>query len=345
MKTVRNAIIIVIAGAALGLAINTIRNATNTGGLSLKTHWDDNRKFSGVTEVPPSYQPGDSLLSLRDAHEIYTRGKAIFVDTREPGEYQEGHIAGAISFPFERWDEYWEAVKPTLDPQKEIIAYCGGLDCELSLFTSRELKQLGYEKAYIFFGGWEKWKEAGLPIETSQPTAAENSSSELLIPGFLGAYLLIVMALGITGKIPIKRSSIVFASRLILGALFIYASFDKALNPFEFAKITHNYRLLPPAIINIGAVILPWIELLAGILLIVGYRVKGANLIIGGLLVMYIIMLGITASRGINIACGCFSTSAAAKGNIYMRILEDVGMLLLALHIFFFYKTKSRRFT
>lgn len=345
MKTLRYAIIIIILGAVVGFAANFARNLTNSGGLSLKLPWEDNRKFSGATEIPPSYQPGDSLLSLRDAHEIYAKGKAIFIDAREPGDYQEGHIKGAISFPFEHWDEYWGAIRPMLDSTREIVAYCGGLDCELSLFAARELQRLGYGKAYIFFGGWEKWKEAGLPIETSQPSPADSDGSEWIIPGLLGLFMLGALLLIITGRMTIRRSSLIFISRLILGMLFIYASFDKALNPFEFAKIIHNYRLMPPWIINIAAIILPWIELLAGILLIVGYKVRGANLIIGGLLVIYIIMLSITASRGINIACGCFSTSAAAKGNIYMRILEDIGMFLLFLHIFFFYKLKSRRFT
>ena len=49
--------------------------------------------------------------------------------------------------------------------KRKIVAYCGGFDCELSLFAARELKSLGYEKSYTFFGGWQKWVDAGLPIE------------------------------------------------------------------------------------------------------------------------------------------------------------------------------------
>jgi uncharacterized membrane protein YphA (DoxX/SURF4 family) len=143
----------------------------------------------------------------------------------------------------------------------------------------------------------------------------------------------------------LEDKRLVLLSRLILGGLFIYASYDKLFNPLPFAQIIHNYRLMPPAFINIIAVILPWIELSAGILLIIGIRVRGANFIIFTLLIMYIAMLSITAARGINIACGCFSTSLAAKSNIYERIAEDIGMFILSIHILKCYRRKSRRYS
>ncbi|OGC89562.1 MAG: hypothetical protein A2W25_14455 [candidate division Zixibacteria bacterium RBG_16_53_22] len=167
MKSLRDAILILIVGALIGIAVNTVRNSTSAKGLAWDTPWPDNRQKREL-ELPPSYQPGDSLLSLEEAYGIYLRGNAIFIDSREPYEYEEDHIKGAINLPFEQWDTYWESVRPMLDPRKEIVAYCGGLDCELSLFLARELKQLGYEHSYIFFGGWQKWNDAGLPVEKSE---------------------------------------------------------------------------------------------------------------------------------------------------------------------------------
>jgi uncharacterized membrane protein YphA (DoxX/SURF4 family) len=140
----------------------------------------------------------------------------------------------------------------------------------------------------------------------------------------------------------LRNPNVLFISRLILGAIFIYASFDKALNPLAFAKVIWNYRVTPPGLINIAAVILPWIELLAGVLLVFGFKVRGANLIINGLLVFYIVLFMVTAIRGINVACGCFTTSTTAKSNLILRIIEDIGMLILGMHIFSFYKAKGR---
>ena len=166
MKMIRDAILIVIIGAAVGLGVNTGRNAADKG-LPLKTHWLDNRKIQAL-DKPPSYQPGDSLLSLEDAYSLYLDSMTIFLDARPSDEYDQGHIKGAINLPFEEWDQYWDKVKPQLDSTREIVCYCEGLDCELSLFAARELKQDGYPKAYIFFGGWLKWKDANLPIESAE---------------------------------------------------------------------------------------------------------------------------------------------------------------------------------
>lgn len=167
MKSIRDAFFIVIAGALIGVAVNAIRNATPAKGLAWDTPWPDNRQKREL-EFPPSYQPGDSLLSVEDAYSLYLRGDATFIDAREPYEYEEGHITGAINFPFEQWDAYWDSVRPMLDTGQAIVAYCGGLDCELSLFMARELKLLGYDKSYIFFGGWQKWNDAGLPVEVPE---------------------------------------------------------------------------------------------------------------------------------------------------------------------------------
>lgn len=166
MKTLRDAILIIIIGAAIGLGVNAARTAGGEG-LPLKTHWLDNRKIQAL-DKPPSYQPGDSLLSLDEAYSLYLDSMTLFLDARSPDDYDQGHIKGAINLPFEQWDQYWNNIKPKLDPKREIVCYCEGLDCELSLFAARELKQQGYPKAYIFFGGWLKWKEAGLPLESSE---------------------------------------------------------------------------------------------------------------------------------------------------------------------------------
>ena len=140
----------------------------------------------------------------------------------------------------------------------------------------------------------------------------------------------------------LQHSTILLISRILLGALFIYASIDKIMHPLAFAQVIHYYRLTPPDMINIFAVILPWMEFLGGLLLITGYRVRGSSLLLGVLLVFFGAVLTITAARGINVACGCFSTSTAVKSNLLMRIIEDVGMLLLALHIMLFHKGKLR---
>jgi len=125
-----------------------------------------------------------------------------------------------------------------------------------------------------------------------------------------------------------NRRWLFLAIRIIIGGLFIYASIYKIMNPLAFAKIIHNYRLVPPDLINSMAIILPWIELISGVCLIVGFKFRGANLLIISMLVVFIIALSVSYARGININCGCFSSAANVKSNLLARIIEDVLMLL-----------------
>jgi uncharacterized membrane protein YphA (DoxX/SURF4 family) len=120
----------------------------------------------------------------------------------------------------------------------------------------------------------------------------------------------------------------IFALRLIIGGIFIYAAVDKIIHPEAFARIIHNYRLLPPSLINLLAIFMPWIEFIAGICLIIGFKYKGANLLIIGMLLVFIAALAISHARGININCGCFSTASSVKSDLLARIIEDILMAI-----------------
>lgn len=136
----------------------------------------------------------------------------------------------------------------------------------------------------------------------------------------------------------LEKKQILLISRIVLGGLFIYSGIDKIIDPLSFAAIIHHYRITPPNMINFAAIVIPWIELIAGVFLIFSIRLKASALTINLMLVFFTVVLAITAFRGINVACGCFSTSMAVKSNLVIRIIEDFGMLALGLHVMFFSK-------
>lgn len=68
---------------------------------------------------------------------------------------------------------------------------------------------------------------------------------------------------------------IMLAARLILGGVFVFASVDKILHPAAFADAVYNYQILPDSLINVAAIILPWLELVLGSLLIIGVWMPG----------------------------------------------------------------------
>ncbi|MBN2399119.1 MAG: DoxX family membrane protein [Candidatus Aminicenantes bacterium] len=125
-------------------------------------------------------------------------------------------------------------------------------------------------------------------------------------------------------------------ARLVLGGIFIHASLDKIGHPLEFAKIIGNYRILPEFLVTLPALVLPWVELLCGLLLIAGIWARSAAWLLSSLLLTFILALAVNAWRGIDISCGCFSTSAADTESAYVLIFRDLLILIPGLLIVFF---------
>lgn len=114
---------------------------------------------------------------------------------------------------------------------------------------------------------------------------------------------------------------LVWALRLLLGGLFLFAAVGKILNPAEFAVAIRKFQLLPHDWTNLPAIALPWIEAVAALLLITGPWRRGAVVWLGGLLVGFLGLFGWAMLQGLEVDCGCFG-----KLGIYMKVLAgDVG--------------------
>jgi len=123
--------------------------------------------------------------------------------------------------------------------------------------------------------------------------------------------------------------------RVILGVIFIYASYDKILHPKAFAEVVYNYQILPDKLINLTAIFLPWFEIMIGVFLIVGFWMPGTVIWCNTLLVVYIGALGFNLARGLDINCGCFSTTKGSSISIE-HILWDAVFLSLSIYLSFF---------
>jgi len=134
----------------------------------------------------------------------------------------------------------------------------------------------------------------------------------------------------------VKDGIMVVGSRLILGVLFIYASIDKIIQPADFAEAVYNYQILPGFLINLTAVILPWLELILGLLLIIGLFQEGSVLIVTGLLVVFLGAMIFNLARGLGVYCGCFSATMDGTDNAPMAwyVFRDGLFLLPAFYLF-----------
>jgi uncharacterized membrane protein YphA (DoxX/SURF4 family) len=129
-------------------------------------------------------------------------------------------------------------------------------------------------------------------------------------------------------------------ARIIVGCVFIYASLDKIMHPELFAEAVYNYQLSPEVAVNVVALWLPWLELLSGVLLVLGVWVRGSSLILSGLMLVFLGSLGINLARGLDIHCGCFTTQGSDPMTI-LTLFRDSLFLFFALYLFWLYQVKS----
>ena len=90
---------------------------------------------------------------------------AVFVDVREPEEWQHGHIDGSVPAPRGLLEFFADPASPRhkdrLDPGRRMIVVCAsGARASLAALT---LKTMGYSDVAILDGGLKGWNEAGLP--------------------------------------------------------------------------------------------------------------------------------------------------------------------------------------
>jgi uncharacterized membrane protein YphA (DoxX/SURF4 family) len=141
------------------------------------------------------------------------------------------------------------------------------------------------------------------------------------------------------------RRAMMWLGRLILGPVFIYAGYSKALLPnshfwpwffFKFSLSTNianfafqveAFKLLPPWGVQFVAHTLPFTEIILGFLVLIGWQLR----IFGTMLAAIIVGFSVVVTRAyllhMNINCGCFATPQPID---MTKVLEDAGMALLA---------------
>jgi uncharacterized membrane protein YphA (DoxX/SURF4 family) len=132
----------------------------------------------------------------------------------------------------------------------------------------------------------------------------------------------------------LRHPALHWALGVALGGVFLYASLDKIRKPADFARIVYHYQLIGPSAeigpwaANTLAVTLPWIEVVAGLLLATGFWRREAALVAGLLLLAFVGAVGFTLYKGIDVEnCGCFSVSGAGRGAGVALILGDLALL------------------
>jgi rhodanese-related sulfurtransferase len=127
-------------------------------------------RLAEVSQLLRTYITARDDLEPVPAAELLERirqGLVTVLDVRPPEEYAAGHVPGAINITSDVLSSHLKK----LPKGREVIAYCRGPYCLLSVDAVAMLREKGY-RARRMEDGFPEWKASGLPVE-SLPTAAD----------------------------------------------------------------------------------------------------------------------------------------------------------------------------
>ena len=120
-------------------------------------------------ESPPTGIPVPKMVSFLDvASQFFGQETVTFIDARDQGTYEAGHIPGALHIDAERLGSdplVGADVLASVAQSQVLIVYCSGGQCDLSRKLATNLIVRGYPKVLVFEGGWNEWVEEGQPEE------------------------------------------------------------------------------------------------------------------------------------------------------------------------------------
>jgi molybdopterin/thiamine biosynthesis adenylyltransferase/rhodanese-related sulfurtransferase len=135
------------------------------------------------------------------AEEEIGQDNAVVLDVREPDEYEQGALPGAVHIPRGTLETSVEGKIP--DKSSHVVIYCAG--GTRSAFAAKTLQDLGYSDVASVIGGFNRWKDEGRPWSTPQALSSEQRNRyqrHLLLP-----------EVGETGQLKLLDSKV-----LLLGA-------------------------------------------------------------------------------------------------------------------------------
>jgi len=123
----------------------------------------------------------------------------------------------------------------------------------------------------------------------------------------------------------VKIRAVALVLRIALGAILVYSAWSKLKDSWAlFAMAVDSYQVLPLWGVRLVARTLPWVELLIGVLLIVGRWMRVATVACSLLLLVFFGLMVRAHLKGMEINCGCFGPGEAIS---WRTLLRDGAMV------------------
>jgi uncharacterized membrane protein YphA (DoxX/SURF4 family) len=123
------------------------------------------------------------------------------------------------------------------------------------------------------------------------------------------------------------------AAQIVAGLIFLASALAKIADLNAFSGSIHNFHLepvIPMAATNLLAMTIPWVELVAGLALLVGVRPRAGAFVYTAMLAVFTIGVAAAMARGLSFECGCFGKAGAGPVGA-KKLAENVVMMAIGL--------------
>jgi rhodanese-related sulfurtransferase len=145
-RALKEAVVIIVVVVAAGLSFNALRS----DGIPIIAD-------AGTFRIETAAE----FMKIEDARLLFDQGDVVFVDARDERIFSKEHIEGAVNVPPARSgvdDLGW-----LIDIGTNIICYASEDSQRQAGVVADKLIELGAGKVFVLYGGFEAWKNAGLP--------------------------------------------------------------------------------------------------------------------------------------------------------------------------------------
>lgn len=153
-------ILLLAAVVGIGQQWRLVRLSLNG---ALASHLEEQRQQRRQVEFQ-----GVQTLNLAQAYAIFQGGQALFVDARDPDEYAELHVAGAVNLTPDLLKRQGNPTLQGIARDRQIVVYCGLASCDRALMVAEKLQSLKFTNVSACMAGFRAWDEAGYPAETNK---------------------------------------------------------------------------------------------------------------------------------------------------------------------------------
>lgn len=153
MKIFKQALLIAAAALAAGIIFNLVfdTGVNPLGG------------YAAGIDISKDFR---AIVDFNDVITAFEHGNTVFIDVRDRKDYLAGHIPGALNAPYFYMERAYAMIADKIHLPDHLLFY-GEDEKDIAPLRSADYYQhYNYQNINILFGGIERWKAAGLPLDS-----------------------------------------------------------------------------------------------------------------------------------------------------------------------------------